>query len=220
MLFRLPDFLRRRKAPSALAAGALAFTPNSPAFYPPSDELLEAIRSVPVHRSPQTYICFNGPMATTAAPAKVATGTAIKTMMQLKPAQRIRPVAWGVSFDGFAAAAPGVCELIETDVAATVTAYVAADVQVYCPAGADVNTAGTSGVPLNLGTAASGYTSTAEGSITATRMADLQQIAPTSQYAQQWPLSREFEVAASKFLRVRMTFGTTINALCWVIFEY
>jgi hypothetical protein len=186
---------------------------------PTDEEVTDVLRAVPKHRAAATYIVFNGPMATTAAPAKVATGTAIKTLLQLKPAVNIRPIAWGISFDGSAAATPGVCELVETDVAATVTAFAAADVQPYGRYDATANTAGTSGAPLNLGTTHSGYTATAEGTITATRMADLQLIAPTNQYLQQFPLGREFDVAVGKFLRVRVTFGTTVNALTWVIFE-
>lgn len=165
------------------------------------------------------YIAYNGPMATTAAPAKVTTGTAIKTMMQLAPTVPVKPVAWGISFDGSAAATPGVCELIETNVAATVTAYAAADIQPYSDPNAPANTAGTSGIPLGLGTANSGYTATVEGSTTASRMADLQLIAPTNQYVQQWPLGREFFCKPGNFLRVRVTFGAAVNALTWVIFE-
>lgn len=160
-------------------------------------------------------------MCTTAPPSKVTTGTSTKTLLQVKPAQVIRPIAWGISFDGAAAAAGGTCELIDTGtVGATVTAYAAADVQLYGDSNtALANTAGTSGVPLNLGTAASGYTSSAEGTITATRMADLQVIQPTNQYVQQWPLGREFEVPAGDFLRVRVTFAAAVNALAWLIIE-
>jgi hypothetical protein len=169
----------------------------------------------------KTYVVYNGPMATTSPPSKVATGTSTKTLLQVKPSQVIRPIAWGISFDGSSAATPGVCELIDTGtVFATVTAYAVADVQLYGdPNTALANTSGTSGVPLNLGTSASGYTSTSEGSVTATRMADLQQISPTNQYVQQWPLGREFEVPAGDCLRVRVTFGTGVNAIAWVIFE-
>lgn len=168
-----------------------------------------------------TYIVYNGPMATTAAPSKVATGTAIKTMLQLAPVGfPVKPVAWGISFDGAALATPGTCELIDTGtVFATVTAFATADVQPYGDSNAPANTSGTTGQPLGLGTALSGYTATAEGSITATRMADLQLIDPAMAYSQQWPLGREFQVPAGHSLRVRVTFGTTVNALCWVIFE-
>lgn len=173
----------------------------------------------------KTYIVYNSAMATTAAPVKQPTGTAIRTMMQLKPATGviIRPIAWGCSFDGSTSATPGQVELIETDVAATslTTAYAAADIQPYGDANAPANTAGTSGVPLNLGTSASGFSTAAvtEGSTTASRMADLQMVAPTSQWAYQWPLAREFECIPGRFLRVRMTFGTTVNAYCYIIFE-
>lgn len=167
-----------------------------------------------------TYSVWNGPMPTTAALASVATGTSIKTMLQVVPAVPIKIVEWGVSFDGSAAATPGKCELIETgSVAATVTAYAAADVFPYQDPNAPPNSAGSSGTPLNLGAALSGYTASAEGTITATRIGDYQQVAPTNQWAKQWPLGREFGVAPGKVLRVRMTFGTTINALCYITFE-
>ena len=163
-------------------------------------------------------------MATTAAPVVQPTGTAIRTMMQLKPATGviIRPIAWGVSFNATAAATPGTVELIETDAGATMsTAFLAADIQPYGDANAPANTAGTSGVPLNLGTSASGFAtaSVTEGSTANSRMADLQLIAPTNQYAQQWPLAREIECIPGRFLRVRATFGTTVGLLAWVIFE-
>ena len=158
-------------------------------------------------------------MCTTAPPAKVTTGTSTKTLLQIAVAVPAVPIAWGISFDGSAAATPGICELIETNVAATVTAFAVADVQPYNDPNAPANTSGSSGTPLNLGTALSGYTATAEGTITATRMADLQEIAPTNQYAQQWPLSREFGCAVGKFLRVRVTFGSAVNATTWVVLE-
>lgn len=169
-----------------------------------------------------TYIVYNSAMATTAAPTAQPTGTAIRTMMQLKPAIIIRPIAWGISFDGSAAATPGKVELIEVDVAATMsTAFAAADIQPYGNAAAAANTAGSSGTPLNLATTASGFAtaSVTEGTTTASRMCDVQLIAPTNQYVQQFPLGREFEVGVGKFLRVRVTFAATVNMITWVIFE-
>ena len=171
------------------------------------------------------YIVYNSAMATTAAPVKQPTGTAIRTMMQLRPASSvvIRPVAWGCSFDGSAAATPGVLELIEVDVAATMsTAYAAADIQGYnAEALLMAQSAGAGGIPLNLSTTTSGFATAAvtEGTTTASRMADTQLVAPTNQYVYQWPLSREFIVQSQKFLRIRATFGTTINMICWVLFE-
>jgi hypothetical protein len=175
----------------------------------------------------KTYIVYNSANATTAAPVKQPTGTAIRTMMQLKPATGtiIRPIAWGCSFDASAAATPGIVELIETDVGATAlsTAYAAADIQLFGDPNGPANTAGTSGVPLNLGTSASGFATGAvtEGSTTVSRMCDLQQIDPAfGPYNVQWPLGREFECIPGRFLRVRVTFGTTTNMICYVIFEW
>jgi hypothetical protein len=160
------------------------------------------------------YWAANAPMATTAAPPKVATGTAIKTMLQIATPSttRIAPVAWGISFDGSIAGTPIACELVQTDVAATVVAHVAAGVQPYDDPGAPASL-------VTLGTAATGYTASAEGTITATRTADLQLVAPTNQYAFVWPLGREFKVAVSRFLRVRVTAAATTNCWCWVAWE-
>ena len=168
----------------------------------------------------KTYTVMNSAMVTTAAPTKVTTGTSAKTMIQLKASMPIRIIEYGISFDGSAAATPGIVELIDAGtVFATVTAFAAADVMPYSDPNALANTAGTSGVPLNLGTAASGYTASVEGSITATRMLDLQLIAPTGEYLKQFPLGREPEIVAGNSLRIRVTFGTAVNALCYVTFE-
>lgn len=160
------------------------------------------------------YWCANSAMATTAALVKVTTGTAIKTMLQIAPSatRPIKVVEWGISFDGSSAATPIQCELIQTDVAATVTAHVAAGVQPYDDPNAPPST-------VTLGTAATGYTATAEGSITTTRTGDAQLLPSTNPYVKQWPLGREFQVPVSKFLRVRVTAAAAVNATCYVIFE-
>ena len=174
----------------------------------------------------KTYLVQNSAMATTAAPVKQPTGTAIRTMMQLAPATgfTIRIIEWGCSFDGTTANTPGQIELVDTGtVFATSlsTAYAAADVQPWSDPNATANTAGTSGVPLNLGTGLSGFATGAvtEGSTTTTRELDLQMLPPTAPYVKQFPLGREPEVIGGKALRVRMTFGTTVNAYIYIIFE-
>lgn len=173
----------------------------------------------------KTYIAYNSAMATTAAPVAQPTGTAIRTMMQLAPATGypIRIIEWGYSFDGSAPATPGKVELVETGtVFATMsTAFGVNDIQTYGDPNAPANTSGTSGVPMNLGTALSGFATAAvtEGTTTATRMGDIQLAAPTNQYVKQFPLGREWEVAAGKAIRIRATFGTTVNMICYIIFE-
>lgn len=176
----------------------------------------------------KTYIVHNSAMVTTAAPVKQPTGAAIRTMMQLAPGAggftSIRVIEWGCSFDGSAAATPGIVELVDTGTVfatALSTAYAAADIQTWGDPNALANTAGTGGLPLNLGTGLSGFSTAAvtEGSPSTTRMGDVQLIAPTNQYIKQFPLGREFEVKSGNALRVRATFATTVNMLCYIIFE-
>jgi hypothetical protein len=166
-----------------------------------------------------TYIVYNGPMPT-GIPASVATSSTLYTLLQLKPAVPIKVTEWGISFNGSAAATPGVVELVDAGTSfATVTAFAVADVMPFFDPNAGANTSGTSGTPLNLGTSASGYTSSSETAITISRVGDVQLIAPTNQYVKQFPLGREFGVPAGDALRVRASFGTSVNALCYVVFE-
>ena len=165
------------------------------------------------------YLIANGPSPTTAAQAVVTTGTAIKTLLQIKPGatQYLRLVEWGISFDGSAAATPIKVECLETDVAATVTAHVAAGIVKH-----DALAIGA-GDPttdiIEVGTSATGYTASAEGSITTSRMFDVQLIAPTNQYVKQFPLGREPILKAGQFSRIRVTAGAAVNAYCYMIVE-
>lgn len=170
-----------------------------------------------VHR----YRVWNGPAPTTAAFASVTTGTTIKTMLQLAaPATRqLTVIGWGFQFDD-PPGADAVVELLETDVAATVTAHVAAGLVKLLP-----------GIPaslLTLGTSATGYTASAEGSITTTRVFDVKRLSSTS--AEAAPImqyDRRFEtdgippvVDISKFLRVRVTTPTTgADMSCYIDVE-
>ena len=160
------------------------------------------------------YLAYNGQSAFTTAPTKVTTGTSIKTLQQLSTSSTtaLEIIEWGISFDGSAAATPGVCELVNTAaVNATVTAYNAVDVMKLSQA---ANSLATS---ITLGTANSGFTSSAEGSTTATVEHDLQLLPPTAPYIKQFPLERGPEVLISSFERIRVTFGTAINVLSYCV---
>lgn len=166
------------------------------------------------------YKVGNYAAVTTAAPVEVTTGTSIKTMLQLAtPSTRqIQLISWGFTLDAApATTSEGVVELVQTDVAATVTAHVAAGVQPLDPnAPASL---------LTLGTSATGYTATAEGSTTASRSFDNVKVAGVSNGA--WPTHYSYQfmpderpiVAVSSFLRVRATFSAAVNALVWVVFD-
>lgn len=163
------------------------------------------------------YTAWNAPMQTTAAIVKVTTGTAIKTMLQVAtPSTRqCQLISWGFSLDAApATTGTGVVELIQTDVAATVTAHSASGVQPLDPnAPASL---------MTLGTTATGFTGTVEGATAATRTFDAEEVAGISngtgetKYGWQWMPDERPIVAVSKFVRVRVTFSAAVNMLCWV----
>jgi hypothetical protein len=162
-----------------------------------------------------SYITYNGPAVTTAAFAPVTTGTAIKTMLQIKAPSAAEMLIWkwGISFDG-TGTTPIKCELIDTGtVAATVTAAVAAGVQNYGPAASAVTSA------VQLSTTGTGYTASAEGSITTTRYGDLQQINPGNYFQNEWSLGREFYVPPGDIVRVRVTASAAVNCTCWIVWD-
>lgn len=162
------------------------------------------------------YRIYNGPMPTTASQVAVTTGTAIKTLLQLKPFNQAKIVAWGISFDGSAAATPIEVELLETGtVFGTVTASVDADCIKLN--GADQAVASVAG--LTMGTSATGYTCTSEGSITVTRMFDCQLVAPTNQYIYQFPLGQEPVMVIGNATRIRVKAGAAVNAICFIEVE-
>jgi hypothetical protein len=163
------------------------------------------------------FKCYNGATnALTAALPGVTTGTTtIKSMLQIAPpaTQELQVKAWGISFSGTAADNPIKCELVEVDVAATVTAHVAGSIHKVGPS------AGGLASQVTLSTTTTGYTASAEGTITASRLLDFDYVAPTSGsriYLN--PLGDEWVVQPSKFLRVRITptLTTAVNCVCWV----
>jgi hypothetical protein len=170
------------------------------------------------------FLMANGPMQTTAAFAKVGTGTSIKTMMQVKPILPCRIVEWGFSFDGYTAATPLQVELIETGIVnATVTAYAAADISsIDSDALAFVaNSGSVTSSFISVGTAASGYTSSAEGSITSVRnLAGPQLAPPTGPFIEQFPLGREPVLQVGNFTRIRVTAPSGVNMYCYLVLAF
>ena len=158
------------------------------------------------------YIAANGTEPTTASRVAVATGAAIKTLLQIATPSTtpISIIEWGISFDGASAAVPGIIELMQTDVAATTGSALTPTLlnDPWAPPSLCVG-----------GAALTCFSPSAEGTITTVRTFDTQQIAPTNQYIKQFPLGREPQVPISKFLRIRVKFPVTVNAICYVIWE-
>lgn len=168
------------------------------------------------------YQCVNAATPTTSAVVKQSTGTSIRTMLQIAtPSTRmVQLLSWGYTLDAVPAAA-GTIELVQTDVACTgLTAHVASGVMPLYP-----------NLPpslMTLGSGATGYYASGntltEGSITATRLFDADQVPPTAgaadlNYDYQWMPDERPWVDISKFLRVRVTFGGSVGMTCRVCWD-
>lgn len=161
------------------------------------------------------YFAANGASPTTAAQVVMATTTSINTLLQVATPSTtgILIVEWGISFDGVTASnAPVKCELLQTDVAATAGTSLTPTIWGDPNAPASLCVGGTGATMFNDG-------AITEGTITATRMFDVQLVPPTTGYWKQYPLGREPEVPVSKFLRIRVTAANAVNAYCYVIWE-
>lgn len=143
---------------------------------------------------------------------EVATGTGLKTVLQVATPSTtdIRVAGWGVSFDGTSAGnAPGVATLIDTDVSATgLTSLTPGEWE---------SDDGQASLCVG-GATATGYNATGEGTITASRVLDGQNVHPQSGYGVWWE-SRRPRVKPSRFLRVRCSFGVDVNVIPWIAFE-
>lgn len=163
------------------------------------------------------YLINNFASPTTAAFVPVTTGTSLKTLLQVLPSatKALRIIEWGISFSGYAAAAKIKVELIEVDVAATVTAHVAAGIIKY-DAEALMGGDPTTNL-IQVGTSHTGYTSTAEGTITASRLLDAPlQLSPTETFIKQFPLGQEPLIQISKYGRIRVHAPAAVDAACWM----
>jgi hypothetical protein len=151
----------------------------------------------------------------------VTTSATLFTLLQVQATAGavMRVVEWGVSFNASALAAGFSCDLMDSGtVAATVTAFAAVDVTVLNP-DTPAQSGTTTGVPFILSTTASGYTSTAEGTITAPREFDVQIIEPIGGYYKQFPLGREPLITPGHNLRVRVHGDGTTRCTAYVIVE-
>lgn len=141
---------------------------------------------------------------------EVATSTSAKTLLQVATPSTtdLTILGWGVSFDGTTASdAPGIVELIDVNVAATVTSLTPEKW------GSDLAQASL----CIGGTAATGYSATVEGTITGSRLLGSANIHPQTGYELWYPEGSQPKVAASRFLRVRATFAVSVNAIPWVV---
>lgn len=131
---------------------------------------------------------------------EVAVASGLKTVLQVKPVTKDAIVTgWSISADGSAAGAPIEVELIDTDVAATVTALTPILWE---------NEDAVAALAVG-GAAATGYNASAEGSITASRLLDVCELRPDGGLYAIW-FPRPPKVAAGRFIRVRCRYTAAV----------
>ena len=153
------------------------------------------------------------PRATTAPfmPTVVALVAATaKTVIQVATPSTtdIIVLGWGVSFDGASGTAvPVICQLVDTDVTATVTSLTP-------------ETWGNAQQQASLcvgGTAATGYNASVEGTITTVRQFDAQHVHPQAGYGVWFGEGVRPRVGVSRFLRIRCQAPAGVNVIPWVV---
>lgn len=147
------------------------------------------------------------------APVKVAlvAATAKSVIQVVTPATTDLDIrAWGVSFDSAAAGGEALCELLDTGaIAGTVTSLTPT-------AWGDPN------APASLcvgGTAATGYNASAEGTITASRLLDVQMVNIQTGYSIWYPDTGFPRLGVSRVLRVRVTSPATVNVVPFILWR-
>lgn len=142
--------------------------------------------------------------------SQVATGTALKTLLQVATPSttHITVRGWGISFEGTASTGvPIQVSFSDTNVAATVTTltpdkWESTDIQASLCVG---------------GASATGTNASAEGTITSARLIDAQLVHPQSGYSIWYPESARPIIQPSRFLRVRTTASATVDAIPWIV---
>ncbi len=131
------------------------------------------------------YLIPNHAKNTAAAPTAVTTGTAVKTMLQIKPLVPLFITEWGYFFDGTPSDIK--VELIEVDVAATVTALVDADITRLDRVLDGV----ASSIFMTLTTSGTGFSSGAEGSVAVVRNLDAPQVTSLKAFVKPFALGED-----------------------------
>lgn len=168
------------------------------------------------------YITWSGIVPTTAttspygtvqsAIASQSTAGQPKTILQIATGKKIRVVEWGYLLSS-APTGPVQMELLDTNTVAA-TAGTIGTVLNYNDTSASTSSA------LVATTSQTGYGFTGEGAATANVRLLAQTYDLSTYFKQQFPLGREPEVAASCFLRVRVTpTSAAVSLLAYCIWE-
>lgn len=166
--------------------------------------------------SASTYIIWAADTSAATAPptfvATSATANTVKTILQWKPTVDARIIEWGYTFDALPAA-PVKCELLETGTVNATVTTIGSGIRLFGNAN---GTASSS----NAGTTGTGFNSSNEGSISASRLLDYQW-ENGLYFKKQFPLGREPEIKANNICRVRFTPSTSVavNVMPYLVIE-
>ena len=158
------------------------------------------------------YWVQNTPLGGAAAPAKVATGTTIKSMLQLTvPATvAVRIVEWGFSFD-----TPASASIVNVELFGHLTALTTGSAGAFTPVEYG-SFSGVAGLTTCLQAGSGAFTETTP---TSYRPFDLQTVVPPVQYVKQWPLGREPQSNLSTFVGIRVTATVTCGMYAYILYE-
>lgn len=163
------------------------------------------------------YIAWNADTSAATGPPSTAATSAVsgtvKTMLQIKPGTpKIRIIEWGYTLDA-APAAPLRVELVETGTVFATVTTIGSGIRNYNDVTGPASQA-------SAGTSATGFTATAEGTITASRLLDYQYESGIY-FKKQFPLGREPEINGASSLRIRATptSAVAVNIACYIVWE-
>lgn len=144
---------------------------------------------------------------------EVSTLTGLATMLQVATPSTttIKVLGWGISFKGVTAAdAPGMCYLMDCDVGMSAATSLTPDaLNLAANLTASLCVGGTGSTCVSDG-------AVTEGTITASRMFDSQEVHPQSGYGVWFPQDARPEVTVSRYLRLRVNFAVAISCLPWI----
>lgn len=146
---------------------------------------------------------------------EVSTLTSLATMLQVATPSttQIVVLGWGISFKGVVASdTPGMVYLLDSDAAMTGATSLTPDAYGNPSAPASLCVGGTGATAVNDG-------AVTEGTITASRLLDAQEVHPQSGYGVWYPADNRPRIAVSRFLRVRVSFAVAISCLPWIVWD-
>lgn len=149
------------------------------------------------------------------AVTEIATLTALATMLQVATPSStgIELRGWGISFKGVTPADPPIMAyLLDCDVGMSAAAALTPDVVRPANAPASACVGGTGATAVHDG-------AVTEGTITASRMLDAQEIHPQNGYGLWWPSDSRPDIAVSRFVRLRVVASVSISCLPWIAWD-